>query len=352
MRTADDPITLNGSHGEGGGALLRTALCLSALTQKPVVVDQIRGATRKPGLAAEDFAVLAALSQACNAPTEVEIGDAKVAFSPKRLPKPIHFEHDIPRSGSGRSPGNTLVAAETLAPLLARSGAYSTLTLFGETHNNNTLGFDAFELCSAPAHLAQGIGIYPHIHLAGFGYAGRGKVVVEIEPSEIVPIHWPNRGSLAAAGARVSACEVHSQAVADAVSGCLKLLQDHGLGDQVDQIELSGPEPGLSITFWARFERGAGSASACWSRGGSIASTIEKAWAEFEAFLRSEATADPHLADQLLVPACLAEGLTTYTTPNITRRLKTMAWVVKQFLPIAITIKGTEGAPGLVTIER
>lgn len=352
MRTAEDPIALNGSHGEGGGALFRTALCLSALTQKPVSIDQIRGATRKPGLSAEDYAVLLALSLACGAECEAEIGDDKVVFQPLRLPRPIHFEHDIARSGSGRSPGSTVVAAQTLAPILARAGAYSTLTLLGETHNNNTLGFDAFELCTSAAHLAQGIGIYPHIHLAGFGFAGRGKVVVEIEPSEIVPVDWSSRGAVVAAGARVTACEVHSQAVADAVSTCLKALQDNGLGDHVDQIELAGPEPGLSIAFWIRFERGCGSASACWSRGGQIQDCIARAWDGLNSFIKSETTADPHLADQLLIPACLADGLTTYSTPNVTRRLKTMAWVIKQFLPIAITIKGTEGSRGVVSVQR
>ena len=353
MRTADDPITLNGSHGEGGGALFRTALCMSALTQKPLSIDSIRGATRKPGIAAEDFALLQALIEACNAEVDdPQIGDKQLLFNPRRLPKALNFEHDISRSGSGRSPGNTLVVAQALAPILAKTGAYSTVTLHGETHNNNTLGFDAFELSTIPSHLAQGLGIYPHIHQAGFGYAGRGKVVIEIEPSALNAISWPKRGGVIAAGARISAADVHSQFVADSVTSCLKLLQESGLGDQVDQIELSGPEPGLSITFWIEFEHGYGSSNACLPRGGNVKESINRAWTEFQAFTQTTATVDPYLADQLLIPACLADGQTAYTTSNITRRLKTMAWVIKQFIPIAITIKGTEGSPGTITIQR
>jgi RNA 3'-terminal phosphate cyclase (ATP) len=353
MRTTEDPIVLNGSHGEGGGALFRTALSMSALTQKPLIIDSIRGATRKPGISAEDLPVLHALIKACNAQVEgAELGSKKLEFTPKFLPRSIQFSHDISRSGSGRSPGNTLVVAQTLAPILARTGAYSSIELYGETHNNNTLTFDAFELTTVPAHAAQGIGIFPVIHQAGFSYACRGHILVEIEPSAINPLNWAQRGGVVAAGARITACDVHSQVIADATSKAIKLLQDAGYGDQVDQIEISGPEPGLSVTFWIKFEHGAGSASACWSRGSQISDTIERAWGEFIAFTQTTATVDPYLSDQLLLPACLADGTTTYTTSNITRRLKTIAWAIKEFVPIAITIKGIEGSPGTITIQR
>lgn len=353
MPTAESPVTLNGSFGEGGGALLRTALCMSALTQKPLHIHSIRGATRKPGLSPEDFGVLQTLIKCTNAQTEnAEIGTEALEFTPKTLPRRIHFAHDIPRSGTGRSPGNTLVIAQTVAPILARTGAISSLTLHGETHNNNTLTFDAFELSTQPAHAAQGIGLFSSIHQAGFGYAGRGQIHIEIEPSALDPIHWPRRGSVISAGARITACDVPSQLVSDAVSASIKLLTEAGFGDQVDQIELAGPEPGLSITFWIKFEHGFGSASACWHRGGKATETVSRAWEQFTHFTDTTATVDPFLADQLLLPACLAEGPSTFTTSNITRRFKTMAWVIKQFTPIAITIKGTEGSPGTITISK
>ncbi|ARU42468.1 hypothetical protein CCB80_15445 [Armatimonadetes bacterium Uphvl-Ar1] len=353
MPTAESPVTLNGSYGEGGGALLKTALCMSALTQKPLQIHSIRGATRKPGISPEDFAVLQALGKSTNADLEDDdIGSETLTFTPKNLPRRIHFSHDIPRSGSGRSPGNTLVVAQTLAPILARTGAISTLSLNGETHNNNTLTFDEFELATAPAHAAQGIGIYPSIHQAGFGFAGRGQIHIEVEPSAFEPLHWSQRGGVIAAGARITACDTHSQFIADAVTASLKLITEAGYGDQVDQIEMNGPEPGLCVTFWIKYERGYGSTSACLNRGGKPSEVVARAWEQFTTFIQTTATVDPYLADQLLLPACLADGPTTYSTSNITRRLKTMAWVIKQFTPIAITIKGTEGTPGTITINK
>jgi RNA 3'-terminal phosphate cyclase (ATP) len=43
-------LTLDGSHGEGGGQILRTALSLSAATARPFRLKNIRARRRAPGL--------------------------------------------------------------------------------------------------------------------------------------------------------------------------------------------------------------------------------------------------------------------------------------------------------------
>ena len=75
----------------------------------------------------------------------------------------------------------------------------------------------------------------------------------------------------------------------------------------------------------------------------------------FESLLRwmaTDATVDPYLADQLLLPACFAEEPSVFKTPRLTKRFLTGVWVVKQFLPIHITVKGKEDGPGTVSIRR
>ena len=46
-------IFLDGSHGEGGGQMLRTALVLSLLTDQPFRIEQIRAGRSNPGLKAQ-----------------------------------------------------------------------------------------------------------------------------------------------------------------------------------------------------------------------------------------------------------------------------------------------------------
>jgi len=42
-------IEINGSHGEGGGQILRTALTLSAIEKRPFEIFDIRAGRKKPG---------------------------------------------------------------------------------------------------------------------------------------------------------------------------------------------------------------------------------------------------------------------------------------------------------------
>ena len=62
-------LTIDGSQGEGGGQVLRSSLALSLVTGRPIVIENIRAARKKPGLARQHLtAVLAA----------AEVGGAEV----------------------------------------------------------------------------------------------------------------------------------------------------------------------------------------------------------------------------------------------------------------------------------
>ena len=44
------PMTIDGSHGEGGGQILRSSLALAAITGRPFRVENIRAGRKRPGL--------------------------------------------------------------------------------------------------------------------------------------------------------------------------------------------------------------------------------------------------------------------------------------------------------------
>ena len=43
-----EPLVLDGAKGDGGGALVRTALAMSAITQQAVRIENVRGGTAYP----------------------------------------------------------------------------------------------------------------------------------------------------------------------------------------------------------------------------------------------------------------------------------------------------------------
>ncbi|HAP42298.1 MAG TPA: hypothetical protein DCQ94_21480 [Nitrospira sp.] len=353
MRQSLEPLVVNGAHGEGGGALFRTALSMSALTQQPVKVHTIRGAMRKTGLNSEDMTFMQGLSLACAA--EVigdELDSREVIFRPTRPIRPVNHRLDVQAHEKGNVPGNAITIAESLLPMLARAGGYSQLTLVGETHNNNTLTYDSFERVTLAAHRRQGLYAFPSLLTAGYGYAARGEVAVEIEPSAFEPIVLNSRGDLLRCRAVISGSDVPQPMLDDAADQIRGRFAEIQLECEAEAIMVRGRSPGLSITIWSEFENGFGSASATMQRGMNLQQTLHRAWAGFLEWMESNATVDAYLADQLLLPAALCEGRSAFRTPKVTRRLQTMAFVIKQFLPIKITIIGQEGEPGSVTVER
>ena len=83
MTELAEPIFINGSHGEGGSALLRTAIAVSTLTSQPVRIHDVRGAMRKPGLTAEDLTTVHAFADCCGADLEgAEIQSSELKFRP------------------------------------------------------------------------------------------------------------------------------------------------------------------------------------------------------------------------------------------------------------------------------
>jgi len=66
-------ILIDGSHGEGGGQVLRTSLTLALLTGQAVRVEHIRAGREKPGLRPQHLTGVRAAAAVCGARLE---GDA------------------------------------------------------------------------------------------------------------------------------------------------------------------------------------------------------------------------------------------------------------------------------------
>ncbi|HID09179.1 TPA: RNA 3'-phosphate cyclase, partial [Candidatus Micrarchaeota archaeon] len=63
----DDVLLIDGSYGEGGGQILRTALSLSALLGRPVRITNIRARRPRPGLQPQHLACVQALQRITSA---------------------------------------------------------------------------------------------------------------------------------------------------------------------------------------------------------------------------------------------------------------------------------------------
>lgn len=295
--------------------------------------------------------ILRALASSTAAVTEGdELGSSTVSFAPTRNPRGLNQSLDLENAPVGRSP-NALVVLSSLVPVLIRTGMYSQLAASGETYGSNSLSFDYYQSVVARAMARFGVGIFPSQVAAGYGRQANGRVLLDIEPSVIEGQDWSSRGRLRASGLRIVTSNLPAQVGSRGVSHAESLAASLGLRLEAEAVELDAKGPGAFVTGWQIYERGIFGATAMGSRGVRVEGLVQRVFDCLHEWSKSDSTIDPFLADQLLIPACLATSPTTFKVPALTKRFSTEIWVVKQFIPIRITVKGSENRPAIVEIR-
>lgn len=345
-------VLIDGSRGEGGGGVLRTALQMSAVTQQPLRIEGIRAGTSHPGLDYEDLILISALARSTGAETiGADPGSSSLTFLPTKRPSGLTGSLDLIGEPVGRFP-NVLVVLGALAPVLARSGMYSQLSIQGETYGHRALSFDYFANVSVPALTKLGLGVFPDLDRAGFGRESPGLVRIDIEPSALQGADWSERGKLIGYRGILATGGLPASVASRGLAHLTRVAATAQLQFEAEAIEVESSTPGAFVTVWAEYERGWGGATAMGSRGLRVETLVQTALEEMMAWIRSGATIDPYLADQILLPMVLAESPSIFKVSELTSRFLSSVTVVKQFLPIHITVRGTEGLPGSVSIRR
>ena len=135
------------------------------------------------------------------------------------------------------------------------------------------------------------------------------------------------------------------------------VLAEAGLQAQIEPRRLRGAGPGAGIFLFADYTTPPSDdvtsvGFTAYGRKGLPAERVaEAACEELLAHHRSGAPVDPYLADQLVLPAALAEGKSQVSTSRVTQHLLTNVWVVREFLARDIGIEGELGAPGMLIVR-
>ncbi|NNG47233.1 MAG: RNA 3'-phosphate cyclase, partial [Deltaproteobacteria bacterium] len=184
-------IEIDGSHGEGGGQILRTALSLSCLTGKPFRIVNIRKGRKKPGLAPQHLVSVRAASEISGAQVSGDRqGSVELVFSPGEV-KGGDFSLDVGTAGS------TILVLQSIVPALLFTRGKSTVTVRGGTHVPFSPSFHYAASVLVPALGRLGAKLSLSIGSYGFYPKGGGAIRSEIFPSEgIRPLGLPERGKI------------------------------------------------------------------------------------------------------------------------------------------------------------
>jgi RNA 3'-terminal phosphate cyclase (ATP) len=353
------PILLDGSAGEGGGQILRTALSLSSVTGKPFAVHRIRANRIKPGLRPQHREALRAADRLCGAElVGDEVGSSRVEFRPQQRAAPGEYVFDIGTAGS------TPLLLQVLCWPLALAGGASQLTLRGGTHQLYSPTFHDLALVWAPAVARLGFGVELSLQAAGFYPEGGGEFTVRVDPAHAMPpLDLRHRGTLREVEVVSMVAGLGFEAAERQMARVQKRLRDMGISADGQCVPVPAhSSKGGHVMVVSSFERTRAGQGATGDRSKSPERVADEAVQAFQGFLDGRAAVDRFLGDQLLIPASLAAAglvpgppgvipVTRYTVSAVTKHLLTSAEVIRRFLDVEIAVLGREGDEGEVRIQ-
>jgi RNA 3'-terminal phosphate cyclase (ATP) len=311
-------LEIDGSFGEGGGQIVRTAITLSCILKKPIVITNIRQNRKNPGLKPQHFTALKIVKKICNANIDqIKIGDASLKFIPSDI-QSLDLKEDVGTAGS------ISLIIQVLIPIVAICKKKLKLTIIGGTNVlwSPTIDYTQIILKEAYARM----GIYFSIKIIKRGYYPKGGGIIELEvlPAEqINPIILDKRKTKNAK-----------------IIGTFSKLPLELINDQIDRIKRKLIKNNFNVEFQVKEESALDSGSSVMISSidddsiigmDSIFNNKTKIFnLDLDKFIQNKVSLDEYLADMIVLPASLASGMTIFQVENISKHLETNLFVTSK----------------------
>ncbi len=338
-------IQLDGSIGEGGGQILRTALSLSLVTGRGFVIKKIRARRSKPGLMRQHLTAVCAATEIGNAQVEGDVvGAQEISFQPRGI-RGGQYHFAVGTAGSCN-----LILQAVLPALLIADGP-SELTLEGGTHNPLAPPFDFLKDAFLPVLGKMGAQVELTLECPGFYPAGGGKMGVRVAPvKSLRPLELLRRGRAIANRATVlianlppSIAERERKALRDKLTWPEDAFR-------IEEASLS-KGPGNIITVEIESEHVTEVFSGFGEKGLPAEAVVDRLVAEVRDYLKTDVPVGKHLADQLLLPLAMA-GEGSFRTLPLSRHTTTNMHVIRAFLDVDFQINKAEDKTVEIRLER
>ena len=347
LSNAARPITLDGSAGEGGGQILRTALSLALVTGRPFRIVKIRANREKPGLRAQHLKAVEAAAALCGGEAiGAHVGSRELTFRPAPF-VPRDLRVDIGTAGA------TALVLHTLAlPIALRAEGPVHLSLLGGTFNEGGPSFPFLDETWRRHMAALGLPVVLSCPAAGFYPQGGGRLDAWIEPADLRPLTLADRGPLAGFRGVAGVARLPRSIAERMRERALLRLADHGLDADIALVDWPATASrGTALALTADH----GGVPATFVGLGKLGKPAEvvadEAVDELLAYEASNGALDPHSADQILLPLALAEGSSVYSVAEVTEHLRTNIATIGAFLDRAIRIEEPADGPARVVVE-
>lgn len=324
-------VEIDGSQQSGSGTIVRFGVALAALCGRPVRVAKARARRARPGLRPQHVAAVRACAELCEAHTEgVRVDSHELVFRPGPRIRGGRYAWDIGTAGSA-----TMLALGVL-PLACLADAPLSARITGGVFQD--FAPSPFHLGHVLGPLVARMGATVEVELVRPGYvpAGTGVLELRVRPPrrELAPLDLSDPGAVRAVRGIALASHLAERRVSERMArACQQALAAGGLSCAIERVDdATAARPGAGLAVWATTSTGCrlGADRAGAPRRSSEAIGRHVARALLEDLARG-ASVDRHLADQLVLFACLARGTTRYGIPMDTDHLTTNLWLAERF---------------------
>lgn len=339
-------ILVDGAQKSGSGTIVRFAVGLATLLSEELRLTNIRAKREKPGLRPQHLKAVEALQQICQGSLDGGgIGSMEIRFKPGGKVKGGYYEWDIGTAGS------TTLLVMTLLPAACFAMGAMSFKITGGLFQD--FAPSAYHIQYILFPLLNKMGITTKLSIIRPGYVPRGGgiIKVDVEPvkGKIKPIKLLNQGNVTRIGGVALSSHLKERRVSERmVEKCNQVLRARGYSAQIETAhDTSALQRGAALAIYAKTDSGCiiGADRAGEPRRTSedIGSYVARSLVED---LATGATVDRYLADQLILYAALADGVSQYRIPRLTEHVETNLWLVESMLGAK-----TEVNQNLVTIQ-
>lgn len=335
MDSAPDMIEIDGSSGEGGGQILRTALGLSVVTGQGFHVHSIRANRPKPGLAPQHLAAIMAVVEASSAQVSgAALGSRELEFRPGNQWK-SDLEINVGTAGS--------ISLVLQALMLASVGKSLKAEIVGGTDVRMSPPVGYLQHVLIPLLERMGVDSEAEVLARGFYPEGGGKVSIAISsrlPLTPLQLGRPSGRPRIYAEGVTQNLPTH---VCDRMAMSFKKYIVASGGAEAHCLESRGLSTGAGLTVWADFGENLLGADALGERGVPAERVGELAAERLMALISSGAGVDEHAADHLLPFLALAMAPSSMLVREVTPHMETQLETIALFLPARIKVQARDG---------
>jgi len=322
-------IEVDGSIGEAGGQILRTACALSVITKNPCRIFNIRKSRPKTGLATQHLLGIQALAQLSNGRLEGDfLGSEEITFYPQEI-EDKDLDIKIKTAGS-----ITLLLQSLIPPALFASKPIKINIDGGATDTFFSPTFDYFRYCFLKILEKAGIKIEVNILERGYYPEGGAKIEAIIYPSKLNILNLSERGEfkklsvISGASEHLKAKKVTERQIA----GVKEALGELKLPIEEKTEYYKTKCQGSQICLIAEFENTVIGTDNLGKLGKRAEDVGKEAALELLKEQKSSACLDKHLADQILPYLALTKSKSSATVSEITNHCRTNIGIIEKFL--------------------